>query len=339
MLRKKGKKRVYTLPMINPRAVTINSTDDVHKLGRDLGEDVLEIAKQAFKPIPEGEEDDPVICYDGSDIPDDNTRKSCNVTNRTNQNTTNSNITTRTTTGRAQERAQHTVNFESREQHRNSALEDVQQRLTQMAQGNSRANTENVRPARPSDSSQHNRRWRNMAERHQQSNGQDNHSSSASKSGASTDWDGHWTAQECSACGMEGHNSRGCRARQNNELWCTRCNRNNHCNNTCRLPPQCSSTPRYTEDYQPHPSPRSTDDQTVPPVEPHYGNEPTPAPAPNATSNQDLSLLIRTCLNENREEAKGIQQQKNLLANVPLFDGKDKKVCLMWVNHVEHTAR
>ena len=31
-----------------------------------------------------------------------------------------------------------------------------------------------------------------MAERHQQSNGQDNNSSAASDSGMSTDWDGHW---------------------------------------------------------------------------------------------------------------------------------------------------
>ena len=34
-----------------------------------------------------------------------------------------------------------------------------------------------------------------------------------------------------------------------------------------------------------------------------------------------------TCLNENREEANAKQQQKNLLANIPLFDGKDKKAC------------
>ena len=60
---------------------------------------------------------------------------------------------------------------------------------------------------------------------------------------------------------------------------------------------------------------------------------------PNTTSNQDISMLIRTCLNENKEEARGLQQRKNLLANIPLFDGKDKKACLMWVNHVEHTAR
>ena len=50
-------------------------------------------------------------------------------------------------------------------------------------------------------------------------------------------------------------------------------------------------------------------------------------------------MLIRTCLNENKEEARGLQQQKNLLANIPLFDGKDKKACLMWVNHVEHMAQ
>ena len=29
-----------------------------------------------------------------------------------------------------------------------------------------------------------------------------------SDSGTSTDWDGHWGMQECSACGGEGHNTR-----------------------------------------------------------------------------------------------------------------------------------
>ena len=27
------------------------------------------------------------------------------------------------------------------------------------------------------------------------------------------------------------------------------------------------------------------------------------------------------------------------MANIPTFDGKDKQACLMWVNHVEHTAK
>ena len=323
MLRKRGKKRVFTLPCINPRAVTINNTDDAHKMGRDIQEDILEILNYTFKPIPEGEEDRVGICYDGSDIPNDNTKRPHST--RTNQGSTNNNITNRNNTGRAT----HTVNFEDRDNHRTSTLEDVQQWLTQMAQEGNSMNTENVCQAHPSDSSQSNRRWRNMVERHQQSQTQDNHSSMASNSGASTDWDRRWGTQEFSACGLEGHNARGCRARQNNELWCTRCNRNNHCNNTCRVPPRCSSTPRYTNDYHLHPSPRSADDHTVPPVEPNYSTRPSPTPVPNVTSNQDISQLIRTCLNENKEEARGLQQRKNLLANIPLFEGKDKKACLM----------
>ena len=53
----------------------------------------------------------------------------------------------------------------------------------------------------------------------------------------------------------------------------------------------------------------------------------------------ELSQMLQTILCENKEEAKLKQQQKNLMANIPTFDGKDKKACLMWVNHVEHTAK
>ena len=60
-------------------------------------------------------------------------------------------------------------------------------------------NRANVCPARLSDKPPSNRRWRNMAERYQRSNGQYNNSSAASDSGTSTDWDGHWGMQECSA--------------------------------------------------------------------------------------------------------------------------------------------
>ena len=137
----------------------------------------------------------------------------------------------------------------------------------------------------------------------------------------------------------EGHNRRNCRANRNNELWCTRCNRNNHCNNTCRLAPCRSSTPRYTGNYHPHPSPCTGDDHTVPPVEPHFTTRPSPMIASQGTGNLELSQMLQTILRENNEEAKLKQQQKNLLANIPTFDGKDKKACLMWVNHVEHTAK
>ena len=150
MLRKRGKKCVYTLPRLNPRAATLNTPEDTHKLGKDIQEDIIEIINYAFKPIPEGEEDRISVCYDGSDIPDDSTRRQCIANNnRANPGSTNNN-TNKANTGRNQDRAQHTVNFEDREHHRTSALEDIQQRLTQMAQSSS-TNTENICPAHLND--------------------------------------------------------------------------------------------------------------------------------------------------------------------------------------------
>ena len=122
MLRKRGKKCVYTLPRINPRAANLNSMEDAQKLGREIQDDVMEILHYAFNPIPEGEEDRIEICYDGSDIPDDNTRRK-----KTNQLPTGHNNTIRVSTGQNADRPHHMVNFDNREQHRTSTLDEVQQ--------------------------------------------------------------------------------------------------------------------------------------------------------------------------------------------------------------------
>ena len=61
-------------------------------------------------------------------------------------------------------------------------------------------------------------------------------------------------------------------------------------------------------------------------------------PTNQGTGNPELSQMLQTILPQNNEEAK-LKQQKNLMANIPTFNGKDKKACLMWVNHVEHTAK
>ena len=45
-----------------------------------------------------------------------------------------------------------------------------------------------------------------------------------------------------------------------------------------------------------------------------------------------------TYLDENRQQAKLMEYRKELLANVSIFDGKDKKSCLMWVNQCAHTT-
>ena len=128
MLRKRAKKRVYTLPRINPRAANLNSMDDAQKLGREIQDDVMEILNYAFNPTTEGEEDRIQVCYNGLDIPDDNTRRNRGTGDRkTNQTPTGQNMTARANIGQNSDRTHHTVNFDNREQHRTSTLEDVQQ--------------------------------------------------------------------------------------------------------------------------------------------------------------------------------------------------------------------
>ena len=45
-----------------------------------------------------------------------------------------------------------------------------------------------------------------------------------------------------------------------------------------------------------------------------------------------------TYLDESRQQAKLIEYRKELLSNVSIFHGKDKKSCLMWLNQCAHTA-
>ena len=45
-----------------------------------------------------------------------------------------------------------------------------------------------------------------------------------------------------------------------------------------------------------------------------------------------------TFLDESRQQAKLLEYRKELLANVSIFDGKDKKQFLMWLNQCAHTA-
>ena len=179
-----------------------------------------------------------------------------------------------------------------------------------------------------------------MAERYQRANGQDNNSSTASDSGTSTDWDG---------CRGNGKNAQLVEEKVTTQETAELNGTMNFgapgaietitATTLADWPPCRSSTPRYMGNYHPHPSPRTGDDHTVPPVEPHFSTRPSPMIASQGTGNLELSQMLQTILRENNEEAKLKQQQKNLMANIPTFDGKDKKACLMWVNHVEHTAK
>ena len=45
-----------------------------------------------------------------------------------------------------------------------------------------------------------------------------------------------------------------------------------------------------------------------------------------------------TFLDESRQQAKLLEYRKELLANISIFNGKDKKACLMWLSQCAHTA-
>ena len=94
--------------------------------------------------------------------------------------------------------------------------------------------------------------------------------------------------------------------------------------------------------HQGHHSPRP-DNHTIPPAEPSYNNynnyNTRPSPAPSSTgSAADITQQFMTFLDENRQQAKLLEYRKELLANIPIFDGKDKKACLMWLSQCAHTA-
>ena len=104
-----------------------------------------------------------------------------------------------------------------------------------------------------------------------------------------------------------------------------------------------SSTPRFQHHHnQGHPSPQLDSNYTIPPVEPNYNSynynsRLSPAPS-SAGSAIDITQLFMTHLDENRQQTKLIEYRKDLLANVSIYDGKDKKACLMWLNQCAHTT-
>ena len=108
-------------------AQLILDTDERHRIEYSL-DNVTEILNYAFNPIPKGEDDRFQVSYDGSEIPDDNTRRNHGTGDRkTNQIPTGQNTTARANIGQNSERTHHMVNFNNREQHRTSTLMDVQQ--------------------------------------------------------------------------------------------------------------------------------------------------------------------------------------------------------------------
>ena len=226
--------------------------------------------------------------------------------------------------------ADRTVNFQSREQHRSNVISEVQQSLMNISNSQNiqdQASNANVRSAR--------------SDRPEQQNPWSQHTDIQSSDSSDTDsighWDSNWHNKKCTACGLRGHTYHNCEKRRRGELYCKRCNRYTHSDTTCSR--RNSSTPRFQN--QGHHSPRPVN-HTIPAAEPSYNNynyTTRPSPAPSSTgSAADITQQFITFLDENRQQAKLLEYRKELLANIPIFDGKDKKACLMWLSQCAHTA-
>ena len=199
--------------------------------------------------------------------------------------------------------------------------------------------TTNVHPDRPDHPDHQNQNpWPRNAD-----HSRDNQSSDSSDTDSIGHWDNNWHNKKCTACGLRGHTQYNCERKRKGELYCNRCKRHSHCDATCSL--LCnSSTPRFQHHHnQGHHSPWPDGNYTIPPAEPNYNNynnynsRPSPAPS-SAGSAADITHQFVTYLDENRQQAKLMEYRKELLANVSIFDGKDKKSCLMWLNQCIHTA-
>ena len=126
---------------------------------------------------------------------------------------------------------------------------------------------------------------------------QGDHSIASSDAGSAGHWERHWSERECTACGQQGHDPGTCPARRNGSLWCDRCNKGTHCNNTSTLQ-RGASTPKHP--YFNHPSPHTNNNRTIPPVS-NYTNRPSPSPS-NGGNPHDITQMFLTHLAENRTQ-------------------------------------
>ena len=346
--RKANKKTLYPIPRINPRLSPPSSAQEIHNMKNGLKDEGKNIVQIAFLPEPEeGVSGGPRVVMPGEDIPDATGRP--REEGRRSNLSVNTNTAPKTNNGLAQgaqqchtdRAADRTVNFQEREQHRTNIISKVQQNLMNISNSQNshdQANNTNVRPDCPDHRDHQNQNpWPRNAD-----HSRDNQSSDSSDTDSIGHRDNNWHNKKCTACGLHGHTQYNCERKRKGELYCNRCKRHSHCDATCLL--LCnSSTPRFQHHHnQGHHSPRPDGNYTIPPAEPNYNkysnynSRPSPAPS-SAGSAADITHQFVTYLDENRQQAKLMEYRKEMLANVSIFDGKDKKLCLMWLNQCIHT--
>ena len=245
--RKANKKAMYLIPKINPRASPASSATEICSMKNELKDECRGIVQIAFLPEPEeGASREPRVVTPGEDIPDATGRP--REEGRRSNLSVNTNTAPNTSNGPAQheqqrptDRADRTVNFQDREQHRTNVISEVQQNLMNISNSQNshdQANNANVRPDCP-DHSDHQNPWPRNADHNRA-----NQSSDSSDTDSIGHWDNNWHNQKCTACGFRGYTQYNCEKKRKGELYCNRCKRYSHCDATCSVLHN-SSTPRF----------------------------------------------------------------------------------------------
>ena len=124
--RKANKKVQYPVPRINPRIAPPGSTQEIHTMKDGLKDEGKNIMQITF--LPEPEEGGPRMIMPGEDVPDAPGRRREDE-RRSNLSVNTNNGLTQGTQPRHTDRADRTVNFQDREQHRTNIISKVQQNL------------------------------------------------------------------------------------------------------------------------------------------------------------------------------------------------------------------
>ena len=124
--RKTNKKIQYPIPKINPRIAPPVSAQEIRKMKDGLKDEGRNIIQIAFLPEPdEGASGGPRITIPGEDIPDAPGRRR-EEERRSDLSVNTNNGQTQSTQPRHTDRADRTVNFQNREQHRTNVISEVQ---------------------------------------------------------------------------------------------------------------------------------------------------------------------------------------------------------------------
>ena len=129
LLQKKNKEFTFSLTQLNPRAHQVNDSVEAHEFGKALYDEMTGILEVPFIPEEDNDKENGrhtcISITDGSDIPDQTEGRKTKQNNKRNPPepmAMAAEITEATTTRKAIEKSQHTINFSDKEQHRHNAL-------------------------------------------------------------------------------------------------------------------------------------------------------------------------------------------------------------------------